>query len=282
MFSDNITNPNNSRKMNVSYGLESKVNKKELIINKENFMDEWSKLTIENKDEQDVYKNRINNIISEIKDKTKDSSDIEKARSAFNHLIEINKGDCLDKGSEYAIILNALNVDYEIYRLSGNHFFFVVNGVEIELTSEKGFDYNRTEGELSAKRQIYLSHLISGYYTARAHNENESGNYQKALILCDKALSVEFEDPGAHMNKGIAFAHLGFLDFAKICFENSLRFNPNGIKANINYAICLHQIGQYEEAQRHYERAKNLTNKQIIKQETINALDACKEFLQNN
>ncbi len=84
---------------------------------------------------------------------------------------------------------------------------------------------------------------------------NDIGQPQKAIEVCNKALSLKPDDTKALTNLGIAFGQLKKYDDAIKTLKKGIEINPNDAELHYNLAYTYTQAGQSSLAMQHYQKA---------------------------
>ncbi len=259
-------------------------------ITRSNFLDLSLTAHGLNNKEKQVYVKKIDHILNNIHEKisNKELSDKQKAEVVFNYLqeniiestlfeekykltylLDNGYGNCLSAVSLYTIILNKLNIDYQLYSLS-DHVYLMVDDIDIELTdSDNGFNKQSRKGlQILTKKKIDESCLLASFYAWAATEANNVMNHKLAIKLCNIAKEIYPDLPSAYSIKGSAYRKLG--DRSKISFwkykkaeENyrkAIKICPESIKSHIVLGGFLFKNGRIDEAKKEmttaYELAK--------------------------
>ena len=83
---------------------------------------------------------------------------------------------------------------------------------------------------------------------------HQTGNFQPALALFDKALTVEPANAAIHANRGNSLAAMQRTAEAIAAFERALEISPGLVSAQVNLATALHSIGKLDQAVATMER----------------------------
>ena len=94
----------------------------------------------------------------------------------------------------------------------------------------------------------YMLALAGGYYV-------EMNDYDKALEMIDKSLTLNPTDHFAIRQKAVALAHIGKTIEAEITMNNGLTYGTNDFKYNLEFALLLTYNKKYDEAHEYYDKA---------------------------
>ncbi|HYK89362.1 MAG TPA: tetratricopeptide repeat protein [Acidobacteriota bacterium] len=94
----------------------------------------------------------------------------------------------------------------------------------------------------------------------RATNElgnayRDDGRFSDALAFYEKAIRIDPDNPGPHLNAGFMQARLGNLEMAEWHYREALRKKPSYPDAHLNLGNVLVSQGRQEEALEHYDMA---------------------------
>ncbi len=81
----------------------------------------------------------------------------------------------------------------------------------------------------------------------------QSGRFDDALAIIDRAIADHPERAELWSNRGAALAAMKRFDEATACFDRALRLNPSFVGAQVNRANALLELGRYADAIRDYE-----------------------------
>ncbi len=118
--------------------------------------------------------------------------------------------------------------------------------------------------------QIYFNHTTLWQATLKHHPESwvayqELGrealaakDYQKALVLSDKALSIDAQLSDALNNRGLALFHLKKYEAALQSYRQALEGNPNSTEVHNNLGLFYLHFKNVPQALTHFQDALNL------------------------
>ncbi len=111
----------------------------------------------------------------------------------------------------------------------------------------------------------YLDKGISGLreipawvWIMKADLHRDLGQFEKAVECYDRALTIEPNDYGIYVNKGVALSEMGDLNDAIRCYDKGLLIKPDSWQLYNNKALVLWKLGRNAEAVDCFDKANRL------------------------
>jgi tetratricopeptide (TPR) repeat protein len=116
--------------------------------------------------------------------------------------------------------------------------------------------------------QLEKAKLHKLYY--QAVNEEAKGNYELAMEICDKILTVDSNYAPCYNLEGMILAKKGMIEKARESFMVAIKLSPDYVEPYINLGTLAEKEGKYQEALLEYEHALKLSPKSKIIKRRIN------------
>ncbi|HUH95674.1 MAG TPA: tetratricopeptide repeat protein [Casimicrobiaceae bacterium] len=88
--------------------------------------------------------------------------------------------------------------------------------------------------------------------------EGQTGHFERAIELIDRAIAVDPDNAEYHSNRGVALKELGRLEAAVASYDTALTLDPERIGDHFNRAVALQGLGQLEAAVESYDKTIEL------------------------
>ncbi len=84
---------------------------------------------------------------------------------------------------------------------------------------------------------------------------NESGEHDKAIVCCERSLTLKPENPEALNHLGNALKQLGKVEDSIECYQRAIALKPDFLLAMSNLADSFRRLGRGGEAEKMDERS---------------------------
>ena len=193
----------------------------------------------------------------------------------FEQAYDITTGAIAIYPDNEFLFLNLSIVLKEFNRLEG-----ALNSIDKALKSRPEFLEANKYRNLVLKEMERSDNLV-----LNSVEEIKSGNFEKALLLINDAIKVDYTNAQAHNNKGLILKQLFRYDEALKSFNLAAQLKNDLAEAHFNSGLVFHQIKQLEEAIKSFGKAininKNFTEAYFNRGKVLNELNCINEALEN-